>query len=265
MIAVDRVSCVRGGRPLLEDVSLTLRPGSITAILGPNGAGKSTLIRLVSGEWHPDSGGIRWNNNALSDIPRMQLARQRAVVSQQIPSLFSFRVYDVVAMGRVPHAGLHPRKEQDIIADAMEATGVHALADRSINTLSGGERQRAHWARALAQLHEARLAGAGALLLDEPTAHLDVAQQQNVLALIRNLARDGLALLVVLHDINHAACCADQVILLRNGRVQKAGATANTLSTALLRDVFNADFEKIYTSSGQGRFMPCYDASTHHQ
>ncbi len=241
MIALEQVSVERGGRALVSEVSFTIKPGALTAILGANGAGKTSLVRLMSGEWTPTRGRVRWEGRALSELDRTALARRRAVLSQQYAIPFAFRALDLVLMGRLPHTWHPGERDRAIAREAMERAGVASFAQRRVDTLSGGERQRVHFARALAQLHEARIARRGALLLDEPTAHLDLAHQGRALELARRLAGEGLAVAAVLHDINLAAAYADCVVLLKAGRVVASGPAEAVLVRPLLRQAYGVD------------------------
>lgn len=233
----------RGGRALLDRVSLSLAPGRVTAVIGPNGAGKSTLLRILSGELAPDSGSVAFWERPLSDWPVEVLARHRAVLPQESDLSFPFRVEEVVRLGRIPHPGGGDSSADHALArEALAQVDLTAFADRLYPTLSGGEKQRVHLARALAQLRPdpaesppaARL-----LLLDEPTASLDLAHQHAVLSLARDLARrENVAVLAVLHDLNLALAYADDLVALSGGRVAAAGDIAHTLSPALVGEVF---------------------------
>lgn len=256
MIALDRVSYYHAGRPLVHDVTHILAPGDVTVLLGANGAGKSSLIRLMSGEWKPARGTVTWNGESPVDRSRQFAARHRAVVSQHGASMFSFRVIDLVSLGRIPHNRQPDVIDYDIAMEALDLVGMASMANRSMTTLSGGERQRVHLARALAQLHEARLAQSGVLLLDEPTAHLDLAHQHKTLLLARRLASEGLAVLSVLHDLNLAATYADRVMLMHHGRLMAAGSIENVLTDSLLREVFEMEFTQFKQLSGRPYFVP---------
>ncbi len=256
MIALEQASLSRSGRHLLSDVTHALAPGRVTVLLGANGAGKTSLVRLLSGEWTPTAGRALWDGVPLARLPRETLARHRAVVSQHAPLAFPFRVEEVVLLGRLPHAQHPSRSDLDIAREALDLVGLSAFAARAYDTLSGGERQRVHLARALAQLHEARQRHSGVLLLDEPTAHLDLAQQQRALALARRLAGEGLAVLAVLHDLNLAAACADEVLLLCGGHLMAAGAPSGVLTCALLQAAFGVSVEVVRRPEGRPVFAP---------
>ena len=256
MIALDQVNVLRGGRTLVRDLSHDLEPGHMTVLLGANGAGKSTLIRLLSGEWKPADGRVVWEGENLNTRKPADLARRRAVVGQTPPQIFSFRVLDVVLLGRLPHTRYPDHHDLDIALEALELVGMSGMTERSVDTLSGGERQRVHFARAIAQLHEARRAGRGVLLLDEPTANLDLVHQQRVLELARRFAAEGLSVLAVLHDVNLAASFADRVMLMHEGRLLAAGSVALVLTCPLLREALHIDLEQVQHRSGRPVFIP---------
>jgi iron complex transport system ATP-binding protein len=256
MIRLEHIGVKRAGRWLVHDLHLKLKPGSLTVILGANGAGKSTIMRVLNGEWIPHEGEVRWSDTRLQDLPRRSLARMRAVVSQHYPNGFAFTALDLVMLGRLPHTGGREESHREIAALALKQVALADMADRSVLTMSGGERQRAHLARALAQLHEARAAGNGLLLLDEPTAHLDLARQHHFLHLARELAREGITVVAVLHDIQAAADIADQIALMRHGRLFASGDPHSVLSPELLTETYGCPVERTVDASGRWFFAP---------
>ncbi len=207
------------GGPHLGTVDAALQPGRLTAILGPNGAGKSTLLALLSGQRKAQSGQVWLGGRALASYSAAELARVRAVMPQENTVAFDFSVQEVVEWGRFAHRSAPSANEDAIALLALEATGVAHLAERNINTLSGGERARVHLARALAQLWEPRPDGAARwLLLDEPTAALDLSHQHQAMELLRRWAeKQGVGIVVVLHDLNLALRYAHDVLLLEGG------------------------------------------------
>jgi len=261
MITLDHVSYSRCGRNLVSDVSHVLTPAKLTVLLGANGAGKSSLVRLMSGEWTPASGEVHWNGTPLSRLSSKISAQRRAVVSQQHTSTFAFRVIDLILMGRLPHTRFTDCSDMDIACEALELVGLSGYADRRVNTLSGGEQQRAHLARALAQLHEARKSRSGILLLDEPTAHLDMGHQQRALQLARRLAGEGLTVMAVLHDVNLAAAYADQILLMHQGRLVASGSVLPVLTNPILSEVLQVDFEILPHPDGRPVFVPASSRS----
>ncbi len=244
----------RGGRALLDRAGIELLPGRVTAVVGPNGAGKSTLLRVLSGEIAPDAGWVRFHGRGPTEWSAAELARRRAVLPQESDLRFPFRVEEVVRLGRTPHPGAgETARDRMITADALARVGLTALADRIYPTLSGGERQRVQLARVLAQLAStdgAHVPGR-VMLLDEPTSALDLAHQIGVLELARRLARDeGVAVLAVLHDLNLALACADDVTALKDGRVFAAGPAADTLTPSLVAELFGVGAERVGIGAG---------------
>jgi iron complex transport system ATP-binding protein len=235
--------CVRAGwRQLLVDIELALAPGEVLAVLGENGAGKTTLLRALAGEpLGPrlrSSGRVTLADRPLHDWPVRELARLRAVLPQQTELAFAFTALELVQLARYPHG--------DAAADALAiARQALALADamrfeqREVATLSGGERARVFLAAAFAQLWECECEWPRFLLLDEPTAALDLAHQHHLLATAREFAaRRGLGVLAILHDLNLAAQYADRVLILRDGRLLAAGAPREVLTAERIADGF---------------------------
>lgn len=228
----------RGGRNLVDGVSLALHPGEVLVILGANGAGKSTLLRCLSGELQPDTGEIRLNGVPLARWSAGECAKRRAVLPQHSPLSFPFTALEVAAMGRIPHGGTGP-EETRIAAEALTAAEAEHLAERRYTTLSGGERQRVHLARILAQLwsplpdNEPRY-----LLLDEPTASLDLGHQHATLALARRWTNRHIGVLVVLHDLNLAAQYGDRIALMKDGRLLALDCPRAVLEPVGIEHVF---------------------------
>ena len=225
----------RGRAFALGGVSFTIPGGEIVSVIGPNSAGKTTLIRLLTRVYRPTGGSIFLDARPLQTLGAWELARQVAVVPQDVPASFPFTVEQLVLMGRFPY-GPHRYFESDadraIAQDAMAATGVLALADSPVDTLSGGERQRAILARAIAQ--RPRL-----LILDEPTAHLDLRHQVQCATLLSRLNREeGMTILFVSHDLDLAARLAHRLLLLVDGRLAGAGTPAEVLDAARLEAAF---------------------------
>ncbi|MFN2322820.1 MAG: ABC transporter ATP-binding protein [Trueperaceae bacterium] len=226
-----------GARRVLHGVSFALTAGEVVGLVGPNGAGKSTLVAVAARGLAPSAGEVFLDGRPLTAYGRRALARRVAVVPQGGDLPEGFTVDEVVAMGRTPHAGFlrgpTPADEAAIEA-ALHRTDVLELRARRVETLSGGERQRVVLARALAQ-------DPGVLLLDEPTNHLDVRYQVETLRAARVAAADGVAVLVVVHDLNLAARACDRVALLEAGRIVAHGAPPAVFTEARLRSVYQAD------------------------
>jgi iron complex transport system ATP-binding protein len=228
----------RAGHYVLKDVSIEVEHGSIVGLLGPNGSGKTTLLRVVAGILPPLAGRVLINGQPIERLTRRELARRIAVVPQETQSTFDFSVMDMVLMGRYPHLGpfeLEGAADQTIAREALTATGTAGLEARAFATLSGGEKQRVIVASALAQASEM-------LLLDEPTAALDLRYQIEIAALLRRLnAERGTTMIVSTHDLNLAASLCDHIVLLESGRVLADGATKETLTAENIRRLYDVD------------------------
>jgi iron complex transport system ATP-binding protein len=223
---------------VLHDVSLTAARGSIVGLLGPNGSGKTTLLRVVAGILPALSGRVWIGGQPIEQLTRRELARRIAVVPQETQSTFDFSVMDMVLMGRYPHLGafeLEGPADQAIAREALRATGTAGLEARAFATLSGGEKQRVVIAGALAQASEM-------LLLDEPTAALDLRYQFEIAGLLRTLnAERGTTMIVSTHDLNLAAALCGHIVLLKGGRVLAHGATNTTLTADNIRRLYDVD------------------------
>lgn len=226
------VTAQRSGRTILRDVDLTVAPGELVALVGPNGAGKSTLLEVLAGDLAPSAGSIRVDDRALADWPLADLARRRAVLTQRHDIGFPFTVAEVVWMGRAPW---QTRDDVDAdeqhVAAAIAAADVDELVDRSVLSLSGGELARVAFARVLAQ-------AADLLLLDEPTAALDVHHEMRCLRVVRDRVDAGGAAVVVLHDLGLAAAWADRVVIIDAGVVIADGPPAEVLTGPRLTTVY---------------------------
>lgn len=245
------------GVPLLQPVSLDLQAGQLTALLGPNGAGKSTLLSLLCGQRKPSSGQVRMNGHDLADYRPDALARVRALLAQDSSIAFDYTVREVVELGRFPHR-LQPSRDEDGIIDAaMRATDVLHLKDRVANSLSGGERARAQLARVLAQIWEPLADGAPRwLLMDEPTAALDLSHQHQVLRLARDWAiGQGVGVVAVLHDLNLALRYADEAVLLERGQIFAHGAPRAVLTEDAVHTVWQVRAQAIQSEDGFAQLL----------
>lgn len=234
-LSVAGLSASKGGKSILTDVGFSAPPGAITGLIGPNGAGKSTLLTSLLG-LTPCSGSARFADTDLLLMPRRERARLAAFVEQSATTEERLTVSDVVALGRIPFqsalAAAPDAADEALIAACLAQTGMSDFALRRFNTLSGGEQQRVHIARALAQ--QPRL-----LLLDEPTSHLDISAQLQVLALLRRKASAGTTILVALHDLNLAARACDHLVLLHRGEIAAEGPPHAVLTPSELQSVYN--------------------------
>ena len=226
-----------GDKTILHAADLTLEAGRLVAVVGPNGAGKSTLARAVAGMQKTAGGAIRWMGEDLGRLRGRRLALTRAFVPQRARVPDGVTVVEAVRIGRSPHLKPLQRpagRDHDAVASAIERAGVAELTDRKLTTLSGGELQRVQIAVALAQ-------EAPVLMADEPTAHLDLGATVAVAKLLRGLADEGLAVMLVAHDLSLAAAVADTVVVMSEGRTVAAGAPLETLSRARLGRVWGVD------------------------
>jgi iron complex transport system ATP-binding protein len=234
IVEVRRASFAYARTPALADVSFTARAGEFVGLLGPNGAGKSTLVRLVAGLLAPSSGEVRLAGLDPRAAPRRTVAQVCALVPQEPRVAWPFTVREAVMMGRAPRQGLlalASRFDHGAVEGALQACDLAHLADRRLDALSGGERRRVFFARALAQ--EPRV-----LLLDEPTAFLDLGHQVAAMRMAQIAARGGLCVVAVLHDLNLAAASCDRVVVLSGGRIVVEGAPAAVLSAERVREVW---------------------------
>lgn len=247
------------GRPgrsslVLDGVSAFVARGGLVGILGPNGSGKTTLLRLMSGTRVPSSGQVLLDDRPLARISRRELAQRLAVVPQETHLAFDYRVLEMVLMGRHPHLGLFEVEGPSDIAvarEALTATGTAHLEDRDFNTLSGGEKQRVIIAAALAQASDV-------LLLDEPTASLDLGYQLEIAGLLHRLNHDrGMTMVVSTHDLNLAASLCRDLILLRAGRVLAAGPTELVLTPDNVRALYDVEADvRLHEGAGHVTVVP---------
>ena len=249
--AAEAVTLSRGGRKLLDEVSLEVRAGEVLALLGPNGAGKSTLMSMLSGDMSPDSGRVMFHGREISDWSLIDLSRRRSVLLQDNQLMFPFTVHQVVEMGRAPWRKTQLEDEDnEAIAEAIAAADIGHLGNRRVPSLSGGERARTAFARVMA-------GRTGMLMLDEPTAALDLGHQEAVLGLARERAHQGDAVLVVLHDLNLAAAYSDRIALLREGQLVACDAPDRVLTSEILTDVYRTPVEVIpHPVTGKGIVLP---------
>jgi len=236
-IALKDVSFSYGARPALDGVTLFVERGSFVSLAGPNGSGKTTLLRLVSGYLKPRTGQIEVLGRDVRRMTRREAARAVAVVPQESSSIFPFTVEEIVLMGRFPHLGpygFEGSRDIEAAREAMALTDTTDFASRYIEDLSGGERQRVIIARALAQ-------GAEILLLDEPTAFLDIKHQIDIASLVKRLQREkGLTVVMASHDLNLAAAFSDSVLLLKHGKAFAQGTPREVLTERILSEAYGA-------------------------
>ena len=250
ILEIRDVSIAFGERTLLRDVSMKANAGEVLGLIGPNGAGKSTLLSAISGDISVESGSISINGLDPTTATPLELARSRSVMLQDVSVSFAFLVRDVVAMGRRPWARTKRAKNDEALIDAaLKATEVDHLAERDIMTLSGGERARVALSRVLAQQTPV-------VLLDEPTAALDVGHQEQALGLARGMARAGAAVVIVLHDLNAAGAYCDRIACLAKGKVTAQGNVEEVYTKDILSEVYDWPIEVLRPHSGQFQVVP---------
>ena len=256
--------------PVLRGVGLTVPTGGIVGILGPNGSGKTTLLRVLAGTRRPQRGTVTLDDAPLASFSRGELARRMAVVPQETHLAFDYTVSEVTMMGRYPHLGafeIEGPQDVAVIEEALASTGTLHLRDRLFATLSGGEKQRVVIAAALAQIKAdggrrtaesgERKADGGYLLLDEPTASLDLGYQLEVAALLRRLHEQrGVTVVISTHDLNLAGALCDTLLMIRGGEVAADGQTDRVLTPENVRTVFGVNAEVVRRPSGQRLIVP---------
>jgi iron complex transport system ATP-binding protein len=253
VLQVDNVtfSYAAGRGDVLHGVSFRIARGAITGLLGPNGAGKTTLLRIMDGMVPPRTGIVAIDGEDVRRMSRRALARRIAVVPQDTHAVFDFTALDIVLMGRYAHLGpmqLEGALDRRIAREAMVATGTDQFESRPFETLSGGEKQRVVIASAIAQASDV-------LLLDEPTASLDVRYQLDIASLLVSLNRTrGTSMLLSTHDLNLAAAICSDLVLLRDGRVLAAGPTEEVLTTDAIRRLYDVDVD-VHRHPGTGRLI----------
>lgn len=238
LIETFGLKCGYEGREILKGITISLLPGELIGLLGPNGAGKSTLIKALSKILRPIAGTIYVEGEDIESLSFKDVAKRVGVVPQETLLDYNFTVYDVVMMGRNPYISRfkgETKLDKEIVLEAMKSTNTLEFADRSITELSGGEKQRVILARALAQQPKI-------LLLDEPTSHLDISYQIEMLNLIKRLIKEkNIGALSALHDPNLASQFCDKIILMKDGKIYDFGTPKEVLTSKNLKDVFNID------------------------
>ncbi|MEM9830334.1 MAG: heme ABC transporter ATP-binding protein [Bacteroidota bacterium] len=237
MLRATDLSRIIQRKTILRDCSVTVTPGKFTAVVGANGAGKSTLLRLISGEDQPDKGQVHLNGKPLNEYSSRNLSRLRAVLPQQTTVNFPFTVEQVIEIGRYAHRS-SDRENEQVIGKVMQLTGLTPFRGRTYQTLSGGEQQRVQMARVIAQLWDDP-SQPKYLLLDEPTSSLDLAQQQRLLSIARELCQRQFGLLAILHDLNLAVQYADEILFLKQGETVAYGTLNETVTQDVIEETFS--------------------------
>jgi len=253
MLKAEHLSVSVRQREILHRVSIQLSPGTFTAVVGPNGAGKSTLLRVLSHELPAQSGSVRINGNPLESYQPRALSQVRAVLPQQTQVQFAFTVEQIVLLGR--HAHNATRHENAAIAEeVMLLTGTDRLRRRIYHTLSGGERQRVQLARVLAQVWE-QTVFPRYLLLDEPTASLDIAQQDVIFSVARAACARNIGVMAIIHDLNLAVQYADNMLFMRDGRTVASGPAANVFIRENIEETFGCQVALYHLADREHPFM----------
>ena len=258
------IAVARGGRTIVDDITIAFPPGRLTMLLGPNGAGKSTVVKAASGEWKAARGQVRLNGRDIKSMTSAELARLRAVVPQITMLSSPFTAIEVVMLGvTVPGFGLANDPTPGRVA--LAAVGLEGCDNRLYTELSGGERQRVHIARAFSQLAAAPdvAAGDSVLMLDEPTASLDPGHQVLVLGALRWHADQGRTVIAVMHDLNLASAWADHVIMMRDGRVQASGPADKLFNDEVLSHVYGCQMRSNLVPRDGRAFVLPHHTSLH--
>jgi iron complex transport system ATP-binding protein len=242
MLKVTGIDFSIGNKQILRGINLEFLSGQFNMILGPNGSGKSTFLKIFSGELQGYTGEVLYGNKKLEGIKKAELAKFRAVMSQQPELSFPLTADEVVMMGRYPHFGFQPtKKDAAICKEVMTKMNIECFSNRNYLTLSGGEKQRVQYARVLAQIWEPPATGCRYLFLDEPLTSLDINYQQEFLQIAREFTKEHTVLVAVMHDINMAIQFADQLYFLKEGKLVANGGVNQILTANLIKEVFNVD------------------------
>ena len=246
MLKAENVTYKIDNQTLLDDVSVVFGEGSFSVIMGQNGAGKSTLMRILAGSLKSKSGNVLMFDKPLHNFKEVELARVRAVLSQHYEISFPVSVEDIVMMGRYPHFGNQPTgKDFAIIDKTLDLMGIKNLKHRYYDTLSGGEAQKVQMARVLAQIWQHENNSDKILFLDEPVSQLDIHYQHFILSVAKNLTKNNLLVIAILHDLNLALSYADNIIFMKNGKVTDYFDNIEEISKETVNHVFDVDMEKI--------------------
>lgn len=229
-----------GKKLILNGINTEFNPGEFNMILGPNGSGKSSFLKIFSGEINKYEGTVFYGQEKIVHLKKEELAKHRAVMSQQPELSFPLMVEEVVMMGRYPHFSFNPnKKDEDICNEVMDRMNLASFKERNYLTLSGGEKQRVQYARVLAQVWEKPAIGCRYLFLDEPLTSLDINYQQEFLQIAREFTKADTVMVAVMHDINLAIQYADKLFFLKEGELVAHGKPKDILSEELIKKVFN--------------------------
>ncbi|MFQ5681669.1 MAG: ABC transporter ATP-binding protein [Candidatus Binatia bacterium] len=259
VLEAQNLSFGYGEKPVLQDIFLSVREGDLLALMGPNGSGKTTLLKVLLGILAPEQGTVLLYNQTLDSYPPKERAKKVAYVPQQPELSFPLTVFELVSLGRYPHIVRFARKPEETTAieEALALTDSAHLKDRKFATLSGGEKQKVLISRSLAQ-------STGILLLDEPTVHLDLRYQLQILKMLKKLSIERRATVVaVLHDVNLVSLFADRVVMLHSGKIYRCGTVREVMTEENIKEVFGVDMTGQDHSGAVGRyFLPRDPLST---
>lgn len=244
--------CYRaGGKEILQGITACFEPGLFHVIVGPNGSGKSTFLKVFSGQLKPQEGTVTYNGENVFHIDKTELAKRRAVMSQEPDLHFPLTVSEVVMMGRYPHFDFRPRKyDEHICRYAMMLADVIQFENRDYMTLSGGEKQRVHFARVLAQIGDEGIEDKF-LFLDEAVSHLDLKHQRQLLQITKKFCDKTFTAVVILHDINLSLTYADRILFMKEGRIAYETDNDSAVTPAIIKDVFDVDARIIYPKESE--------------
>ncbi len=237
MLSVEKLNVAYGNNTIIENLSLTIPKGKITALIGPNGCGKSTLLKTLARINKPKSGTVLLDATPLEQYSSKSLAKRLSMLPQTHTSPEGITIQKLVEYGRAPytsHWGKLSPEDKAMVANAMQATGVDTLAHHSIDALSGGQRQRAWIAMIVAQDTEI-------VMLDEPTTYLDLSHQIELMRMMQNMHAQGKTVIVVLHDLNQACRYCDHLVVLKQGQLVTQGAPKDVFTQSLLKEVFDLE------------------------
>ncbi|MEM1135709.1 MAG: heme ABC transporter ATP-binding protein [Bacteroidota bacterium] len=263
MIEAKRITKFVGTKAILKACSIKVKPGYFTAVVGANGAGKTTLLKSLSGEQTLTSGEIILNDTSIRQYKGIALSKVRAVLSQHTEVNFPFTVEQVIEIGRYPYK-THNTENEKIIQEVIRLTSLQDFIGRPYQTLSGGEKQRVQMARVMAQLYS-KTEFPKYLLLDEPTSSLDLAQQHILLALAKNLCKQNIGILAILHDLNLAIQYADEILFLKKGVTVAYGSCQTTATRSIIEDTFSHPVRLLDDGTGRKIVVPRHFNEIHTQ
>lgn len=243
MIKLKNISVVKGQKQILKDVSFCLKPGQISVVLGTNGAGKSTLLETLSANNKLSAGSIQWEGEDLNELKLNKLAQKRAVLSQSLHVNFPIEIAELVEMGAYANPDLSAKENERLVIQALQTVDMLDFIHRDYNTLSGGEQKRIQLAKCIVQLQSGANSNTNQyLLLDEPTASLDIRQQYKLLEIVKTIVKkQKIGVFAILHDINLAAQFADEILLMKSGEILFQGTPQTTLTNQHLKTILNID------------------------